>query len=259
MRLHRARPTPGRGRRAGLPPPHGHQPVATATTATCGSCAAAPSDRQPDGEPPRSTRCAATASGSVADAVRALPTRQRDCIVLRFYADLTDAEIADTLGISAGSVEDPPPPRPRGAGRPPGGPPMSDPTPDPARRPPPRTPSRPRPTASQAGPELLDRIDGGGPPPARAHRPLAAWRPPPSPPSSSASAPCSRRDDDDQVDSVDDPTTTTTEPSADDPRTTWRSSPRSALIRAGTASVVRLSLDGRRGRTRPTAARSTDR
>ena len=41
----------------------------------------------------------------VADAVRALPDRQRDCIVLRFYADLTDVEIADALGISAGSVK----------------------------------------------------------------------------------------------------------------------------------------------------------
>jgi RNA polymerase sigma-70 factor (ECF subfamily) len=41
----------------------------------------------------------------VAAAVRALPSRQRDCIVLRFYADLTDTEIADTLGISAGSVK----------------------------------------------------------------------------------------------------------------------------------------------------------
>ena len=41
----------------------------------------------------------------VAEAVRALPTRQRDCIVLRFYEDLTDAEIAETLGISAGSVK----------------------------------------------------------------------------------------------------------------------------------------------------------
>jgi RNA polymerase sigma-70 factor (sigma-E family) len=41
----------------------------------------------------------------VAEAVRALPPRQRDCIVLRYYADLGDAEIADTLGISAGSVK----------------------------------------------------------------------------------------------------------------------------------------------------------
>ena len=41
----------------------------------------------------------------VAEAVRALPDRQRDCVVLRYYADLGDAEIAATLGISAGSVK----------------------------------------------------------------------------------------------------------------------------------------------------------
>ena len=41
----------------------------------------------------------------VAEAVRALPSRQRDCIVLRIYEDLTDVEIADTLGISPGSVK----------------------------------------------------------------------------------------------------------------------------------------------------------
>jgi len=41
----------------------------------------------------------------VAEAVRALPTRQRDCIVLRMYEELTDVEIADTLGISPGSVK----------------------------------------------------------------------------------------------------------------------------------------------------------
>lgn len=41
----------------------------------------------------------------VADAVRRLPARQRDCIVLRFYAELSDTEIADALGISSGSVK----------------------------------------------------------------------------------------------------------------------------------------------------------
>lgn len=41
----------------------------------------------------------------VAEAVRALPRRQRDCTVLRFYGDLSDTEIAATLGISAGSVK----------------------------------------------------------------------------------------------------------------------------------------------------------
>jgi RNA polymerase sigma factor (sigma-70 family) len=41
----------------------------------------------------------------VAEAVRALPDRQRDCTVLRFYADCTDVEIAEVLGISPGSVK----------------------------------------------------------------------------------------------------------------------------------------------------------
>jgi RNA polymerase sigma-70 factor (sigma-E family) len=41
----------------------------------------------------------------VADAVRALPRRQRECLVLRYYADLSEAEIAATLGILTGSVK----------------------------------------------------------------------------------------------------------------------------------------------------------
>ena len=38
-------------------------------------------------------------------ALRALPVRQRDCLVLRYYLDLPEAAIAETLGISAGSVK----------------------------------------------------------------------------------------------------------------------------------------------------------
>jgi len=38
-------------------------------------------------------------------AVRSLPLRQRECLVLRFYFDLSAAEMADALGISAGAVE----------------------------------------------------------------------------------------------------------------------------------------------------------
>jgi RNA polymerase sigma factor (sigma-70 family) len=38
-------------------------------------------------------------------ALRHLPDRQREVLVLRFYLDLTEAEIAHTLGISAGSVK----------------------------------------------------------------------------------------------------------------------------------------------------------
>ncbi len=41
----------------------------------------------------------------VAEAVRSLPARQRDCIVLRFYEDLSDTEIAAVLGLSPGSVK----------------------------------------------------------------------------------------------------------------------------------------------------------
>ena len=39
------------------------------------------------------------------EAVRRLPDRQRDCVVLHYYEELTDMEIARTLGISVGSVK----------------------------------------------------------------------------------------------------------------------------------------------------------
>jgi RNA polymerase sigma-70 factor (ECF subfamily) len=38
-------------------------------------------------------------------ALRALPDRQRSCIVLRYYLDLSERDIADTLGISKNSVK----------------------------------------------------------------------------------------------------------------------------------------------------------
>lgn len=38
-------------------------------------------------------------------ALRRLQRRQREVLVLRFYCDMTEAQIADTLGISAGSVK----------------------------------------------------------------------------------------------------------------------------------------------------------
>lgn len=41
----------------------------------------------------------------VINALRALPRRQRDCIVLRYYAELPVADIADTLGLSPNSVK----------------------------------------------------------------------------------------------------------------------------------------------------------
>ncbi|MGH9209155.1 MAG: SigE family RNA polymerase sigma factor [Acidimicrobiales bacterium] len=39
------------------------------------------------------------------DALRALPERQREVLALRYYVELSEAEIADTLGISRGSVK----------------------------------------------------------------------------------------------------------------------------------------------------------
>ena len=41
----------------------------------------------------------------VLESVRALPSRQRACVALRYYSDLPDAEIAATLGISVGAVK----------------------------------------------------------------------------------------------------------------------------------------------------------
>lgn len=38
-------------------------------------------------------------------ALESLPRRQRECLVLRYYLDLSEAEIASTLGISTGSVK----------------------------------------------------------------------------------------------------------------------------------------------------------
>ncbi|MCZ7529707.1 MAG: sigma-70 family RNA polymerase sigma factor [Acidimicrobiia bacterium] len=38
------------------------------------------------------------------DAIQALPERQADCIILRFYEELTEADTADTLGISRSTV-----------------------------------------------------------------------------------------------------------------------------------------------------------
>jgi RNA polymerase sigma-70 factor (sigma-E family) len=41
----------------------------------------------------------------VVAALRALPARQRECVVLRFYLDCSTAETAATLGVSEGSVK----------------------------------------------------------------------------------------------------------------------------------------------------------
>jgi RNA polymerase sigma-70 factor (sigma-E family) len=42
---------------------------------------------------------------SVIAALRRLPERQREVLVLRYYGDLSEADIADTIGISRGAVK----------------------------------------------------------------------------------------------------------------------------------------------------------
>ena len=41
----------------------------------------------------------------VLEALRGLPERQREVLVLRYYLDLSEAQIADTLGVSRGAVK----------------------------------------------------------------------------------------------------------------------------------------------------------
>ena len=43
--------------------------------------------------------------GAMIDALRGLPARQREVLVLRYYADLSEAQIAEALGIAPGSVK----------------------------------------------------------------------------------------------------------------------------------------------------------
>jgi RNA polymerase sigma factor (sigma-70 family) len=42
---------------------------------------------------------------AVLAALRTLPVRQREVLVLRYYVDLSEADIADALGISRGAVK----------------------------------------------------------------------------------------------------------------------------------------------------------
>lgn len=47
----------------------------------------------------------AASAAAVLGRIEALPRRQRECVVLRFYADLTVPEIARTLEVAEGSVK----------------------------------------------------------------------------------------------------------------------------------------------------------
>jgi RNA polymerase sigma factor (sigma-70 family) len=64
-----------------------------------------PDDRPRDAASAEDGVLAGAEGAAVVAALRRLPARQRECLVLRYYADLSEAEIASTLGISNGSVK----------------------------------------------------------------------------------------------------------------------------------------------------------
>ena len=61
-----------------------------------------PVDDEPSAE---EAALAAAQRQEVIEALRALPGRQRDCLTLRYYYDMSPADIADGLGMSVNSVK----------------------------------------------------------------------------------------------------------------------------------------------------------
>jgi RNA polymerase sigma-70 factor (sigma-E family) len=59
----------------------------------------------PDAEGADAAALRAVERASVMTALRGLPQRQREVLVLRYYADLSEAQIADAMGISTGAVK----------------------------------------------------------------------------------------------------------------------------------------------------------
>jgi len=61
---------------------------------------------QPGGAPSAETRAmTALDREHVMRVLRTLPQRQREVLVLRYYADMSEAEIAEAMGISTGAVK----------------------------------------------------------------------------------------------------------------------------------------------------------
>ncbi len=54
---------------------------------------------------PEATAVAATERGEVLAVIRNLPAKQADVVVLRYWFDLSEAEIAQTLGMARGTVK----------------------------------------------------------------------------------------------------------------------------------------------------------
>ncbi len=64
-----------------------------------------PSDALPDGPGADHDTFRGVRRREVIDALARLPRRQREVIALRYYLDLSEREIAETLGISPGAVK----------------------------------------------------------------------------------------------------------------------------------------------------------
>jgi len=62
-------------------------------------------DRPVDVESAEHGAARGASAAAVVDQLRQLPRRQRECIVLRFYDDLSVPEIARALGVAEGSVK----------------------------------------------------------------------------------------------------------------------------------------------------------
>ena len=59
---------------------------------------------KPAPDSPAASRKTSAKSGRAVSALRTLPARQREVLVLRYYADLSEAQIAVAMGISTGAV-----------------------------------------------------------------------------------------------------------------------------------------------------------
>ena len=62
-------------------------------------------ERTPDLPSAEESVLAGVQRSSVLEALSALPSRQREVVILRYYAELSEAEIAEALGISRGAVK----------------------------------------------------------------------------------------------------------------------------------------------------------
>ncbi len=59
----------------------------------------------PDAASAEEGACAALSRQEVVRALRRIPARQREAVVLRYWADLPEAEIAELMGVTVGAVK----------------------------------------------------------------------------------------------------------------------------------------------------------